>query len=182
MNRRLLRIAVSAVGVVMLLGFAGVEAGAVPQAPQRLSASTALPPTNPPGPCNADEIGQTRIGPDGKPYVCVPGGTDSSGVDNRSSQESTKTHRISEHLTQRDLDAAKRETDGEVVARKPDGTPFDHVKEVRDAQRGLLNRIEDIKRRLGDTRIPDEARAVLESELSRASRLLDYSETYLPRQ
>uniref|UniRef100_UPI002455AA06 polymorphic toxin type 28 domain-containing protein n=1 Tax=Nocardia brasiliensis TaxID=37326 RepID=UPI002455AA06 len=44
-----------------------------------------------------------------------------------------------EHLTERDLDAARRELNGEVVARKPDGTPWYHVREVRDAQNGLVN-------------------------------------------
>ncbi|HEX3590372.1 MAG TPA: polymorphic toxin type 28 domain-containing protein [Pseudonocardiaceae bacterium] len=48
-----------------------------------------------------------------------------------------KTDRLKEHLTDRDLDAARRELDGEVVATKSDGTPWDHVDEVQNAQRGL---------------------------------------------
>jgi hypothetical protein len=93
----------------------------------------------------------------------------------------TKTDRMKEHLTERDLDAARRELNGEVVARKPDGTPWDHVDEVRNAQRGLVNRINQLKRQLGDSRITDADRAAAESELSEASRLLDHSEGYVPR-
>ena len=52
-----------------------------------------------------------------------------------------------EHLTDRDLDAARRELDGEVVAVSPDGTPFDHVGEVRDSQRSLRNIINTINNR-----------------------------------
>ncbi|MFI8963405.1 putative T7SS-secreted protein [Streptomyces sp. NPDC053493] len=35
--------------------------------------------------------------------------------------------------------AARREANGEVVARKPDGTPFDHVQDLTQAQQGLEN-------------------------------------------
>jgi hypothetical protein len=107
---------------------------------------------------------------------------DTSGGDSTSSVESgTKTDRLKEHLTDRDLDAARRELDGEVIATKPDGTPWDHVDEVRNAQRGLVNRIGQLKRQLGDTRISAADKSALQSELSEASRLLDYSEQFVPR-
>ena len=107
---------------------------------------------------------------------------DTSVGDSTSSVESgTKTDRLKEHLTDRDLDAARRELDGEVVATKPDGTPWDHVDEVRNAQRGLVNRIGQLKRQLGDTRISAADKSALQSELSEASRLLDYSEQFVPR-
>lgn len=93
----------------------------------------------------------------------------------------TKTDRLKEHLTDRDLDAARRELDGEVVATKSDGTPWDHVDEVQNAQRGLVNRIGQIKRQLGDSRISDADRSTLNDELSQASKLLDYSEQFVPR-
>jgi hypothetical protein len=93
----------------------------------------------------------------------------------------TKTDRLKEHLTEKDLDAARRELDGEVVARKPDGTPWDHVDEVQNAQRGLVNRINQLKRQLGDGRLSEADRSAAESELSEASRLLDHSEQYVPR-
>jgi Bacterial toxin 28 len=102
----------------------------------------------------------------------------SSGTGGRSG---TKTDRLKEHLTDRDLDAARRELNGEVVARKPNGQPWDHVDEVQNAQRGLANRIEQIKRQLGDSRLSDSDRSTLQSELSEASRLLDRSEQFVPR-
>jgi putative RNase toxin 28 of polymorphic toxin system len=93
----------------------------------------------------------------------------------------TKTDRLKEHLTDRDLDAARRELDGEVVKTRPDGKPYDHVDEVRNAQRGLVKRIQQIQQQLGDSRISDAYRVELQSELSEASRLLDHSEQFVPR-
>jgi hypothetical protein len=92
-----------------------------------------------------------------------------------------KTDRLKEHLTDEDLDGARRELKGEVVKRKSSGQPWDHVHEVRDAQNGLVNRITQLQRQIGDTRISDTDRAALQSELSEASRLLDYSEQFVPR-
>jgi hypothetical protein len=94
----------------------------------------------------------------------------------------SKTDRLKEHLTDRDLDAARRELDGEIVARKPDGTPWDHVREVREAQVGLVNRINRLKRQLGDSRTADVDKPQLQTELAEASRLLDHSEGFVPRQ
>ena len=88
----------------------------------------------------------------------------------------TKTDNCKEHLTDRDLDAARRELNGEVVATKSTGKPWDHVDEVRNAQDGLVNRIGQLKRLLGDSRVSAADRAQYEAELSEASRLLDYSE------
>ncbi|GAA0544429.1 hypothetical protein GCM10010172_27510 [Paractinoplanes ferrugineus] len=93
----------------------------------------------------------------------------------------TKTDRMKEHLTERDLDAARRELNGEVVAIKRSGQPWDHVDEVQNAQRGLVRRIGQLKRLLGDGRTSAGDRAAYESELSEASRLLDHSEQFVPR-
>nr|WP_296066413.1 polymorphic toxin type 28 domain-containing protein [uncultured Actinoplanes sp.] len=92
-----------------------------------------------------------------------------------------KTDRLKEHLTDKDLDAARREMNGEVVRTKSTGQPWDHVDEVRNAQRGLVKRIDQLKRLLGDSRVSDAERATYQDELSEASRLLDHSEQYLPR-
>jgi hypothetical protein len=93
----------------------------------------------------------------------------------------TPTDRLKEHLTDRDLDAARREAKGEVVKRKADGTPWDHQHEVRDAQRGLLNRIDQINKRLSRPALTEAERQALTAELREASALLDKSEGYLPR-
>lgn len=79
------------------------------------------------------------------------------------------------------LDAARRELQGEVVARRSDGTPFNHVGEVREAQRGLFKRIQSINNRLGNPEIDASERDLLQKELGEASRLLDYSEKFVPR-
>ena len=86
-----------------------------------------------------------------------------------------------EHLTYRDLDAARRELLGEVVAVKPNGVPFDHVNEVMEAQQGLVTRIDAINRRLAYPHLPASDRPALETALSKASQLLDYSEGFVPR-
>ncbi|GGK95986.1 putative T7SS-secreted protein [Mangrovihabitans endophyticus] len=93
----------------------------------------------------------------------------------------TKTDNCKEHLTEKDLDAARRELDGEVVATKSTRKPWDHVDEVRNAQDGLVNRLGQLKRLLGDSRVSAADRAQYQSELSEASRLLDYSEQFVPR-
>lgn len=90
------------------------------------------------------------------------------------------TDSYKKHLTPRHLDAARRESRGEVVKRKADGTPYDHVTEVSEAQQGLLNRIEDIKKALRDPNLSEGQRTALEEELSEASLLLDWSRGYLP--
>ena len=93
----------------------------------------------------------------------------------------TKTDAIIEdHLTPRDLDAARRELGGEVVARRWDGTPFNHVQEVQDAQRGLRNRIIELKSWLSRPGTPDGIRQQWQNELGKASRALDSSRGWVP--
>jgi Bacterial toxin 28 len=93
----------------------------------------------------------------------------------------TRTDRLKEHLTDRDLDAARRELGGEVVKTKGSGQPWDHVDEVRNAQRGLVNQINRLERSLGDSRLDPAERPAIEAELSEASKLLDHSEQWVPR-
>ncbi|MHB0961177.1 MAG: polymorphic toxin type 28 domain-containing protein [Pirellulaceae bacterium] len=93
----------------------------------------------------------------------------------------TKTDALKKHILNGELDAARREAAGEVVARKPNGQPWDHVTELRDAQNGLLKRIRRIKNELGDAKLDPAARRALECELSEASKLLDKTEEFLPR-
>ncbi|MFF1446248.1 polymorphic toxin type 28 domain-containing protein [Streptomyces sp. NPDC058295] len=98
-----------------------------------------------------------------------------------SSPFSAKLDRISEHLQMKDLTAAARELKGEVVARKADGTPWDHVHEVVDAQKGLINTIGDINKRLAHPKTGGADRELLVADLGRASRMLDFSEQFVPR-
>ncbi|WP_334502578.1 polymorphic toxin type 28 domain-containing protein [Bradyrhizobium sp. AZCC 1678] len=78
------------------------------------------------------------------------------------------------------LTAALRELNGEVVARKWDGTPYDHVTEVREAQQGLLNYIGSVNNRLSYPGTSQLERSFLETELGNASRLLDHSKKFVP--
>ena len=92
-----------------------------------------------------------------------------------------KVKRIKKSLDKRHLDAARKELDGKVVARKADGTVFDHVTEVRDAQRGLANQIESLKDTLARTpKGSDEAKAV-EEAVSELSKFLDKTTGWCPR-
>ena len=79
------------------------------------------------------------------------------------------------------LDAARRELQGEVVAQKWNGTPYDHVTEVRNAQQGVLNRIDSLNQGLTNPDLGQMQRYFMQRELSDASRLLDYSERFVPR-
>jgi RHS repeat-associated protein len=59
---------------------------------------------------------------------------------------------------------------------------FDHITKVQNAQRGgLLRRIDEIKRQLARSDLDSNVRAALLAELGEASRLLDYSELFVPR-
>jgi RHS repeat-associated protein len=86
-----------------------------------------------------------------------------------------------EHLTMKDLTGAQRELKGEVVKRKANGVPWDHVDEVRNSQRGLLKQIAAINRKLGHPGTSGAMRDLLVADLGRASRMLDFSEQFVPR-
>jgi ankyrin repeat protein len=83
------------------------------------------------------------------------------------------------HLTYRDLNAAKRELKGEVVCRKTNGVPYDHVNEVRDSQRGLLKIINKNNKQLSESNLDHSKREEITKELSKASKLLDHSEKFV---
>ncbi len=78
------------------------------------------------------------------------------------------------------LEAAQRELRGEVVKLKSDGTPYDHVGKVKDIQRGLKNTIAKMQAELRKPSCSPAQRAQAQRVISEASRLLDYSEKYVP--
>jgi RHS repeat-associated protein len=82
-------------------------------------------------------------------------------------------------LEPRHMDAARRELNGEVVARRPDGVPFDHVTEVREAMNGLRNTVIGLQRKLGHPGLTAGQRAATEASLSAGSRLLDWAKDWL---
>jgi hypothetical protein len=62
----------------MLLGFAGIQAGiaqATVDTPAHVHALV-WPQTDPPGPCDPSELGQSKTGSDGQTYTCQPADSD----------------------------------------------------------------------------------------------------------
>ncbi|MCI0552499.1 MAG: polymorphic toxin type 28 domain-containing protein, partial [Anaerolineae bacterium] len=103
----------------------------------------------------------------------------------------TPTDRIKEQLFERPGQPKSKSTlrgaqtelaGGQTEAAIKKGRAFDHVTKVRNAQRGLLNRIQQIKSQLGNRNLSAAQRESLERELSEASTLLDKSEEFVPRQ
>lgn len=105
--------------------------------------------------------------------------TEATQIDNI--YDISDTSGIEEHITDKDLTAAQRELDGETVATKGDGTPYDHVQEVRDAQNGLLNRITKLKGLINSGKLQPGASEVAQQRLGVLSRILDRTEKYVPR-
>ncbi|MFB7248920.1 hypothetical protein CW362_31540 [Streptomyces populi] len=94
---------------------------------------------------------------------------------------SAKLDNLMEHLKMDDLTGAARELKGEVVKWKSPGVPWDHVHEVRDAQNSLLKQIKAINKRLSHPNTGGAERELLVADLGRASRMLDFSEQFVPR-
>jgi hypothetical protein len=137
-------------------------------------------------------------GPGGRPlplpgrggaFAWAPGGRPAGagmgwflpGRTTRDGDPARSVHTVKEHVTSRDLTAARLELLGIPVARKLGGDPYDHVKEVRGAQRALLDRIKSIKKRMAHPGVPFREQGSLSAELGEASRLLDLTESFVPR-
>jgi RHS repeat-associated protein len=78
-------------------------------------------------------------------------------------------------------DAARREANGEVVARKPDGTPFDHIADLKQARNGLdrVRKVLELEmRHLPDT-LTERGLNVLLDKHSEVSRLLNQLNGFL---
>ena len=154
-------------GIAMAIGgFVVIETWAMSQAPRR-------DPANPPTlagdiPASNRRVSRNHNGPPPeRPNLPVAGPTPTDRI-------------IRDHLQQRDLEAARIERRGGTVGNRPDGRPWNHVQEVRDAQRGLINRIGTINRQLGNPNLEQAQRQALQRELSQASRALDRSRRYSP--
>jgi len=84
--------------------------------------------------------------------------------------------------SQTTLNAAKTELQGKQIDLAIErGVSFDHIEKVENAQRGLLNHIGDINARLSHPELPMIEREALTTELSKASKLLDHTEQFVPR-
>jgi hypothetical protein len=69
-----LRVAIVSTSAAILLGCAGIQASVAQAAVETpISARVSVSPqTDPPGPCDPSEQGQTKVGPDGQTYTCEP--------------------------------------------------------------------------------------------------------------
>ncbi len=89
-----------------------------------------------------------------------------------------KTKELNKHLDKRHLNAAREELKGKVVSRKPDGTPHDHLKEVREAFDGVKRQIEELKN--AQTRdIGQTEREALQKQLDKLRTLHDRAQDAL---
>jgi RHS repeat-associated protein len=92
-----------------------------------------------------------------------------------------KVKDIKKALDKKHLNAAKKELDGKVVARKADGTPFDHVTEVRNAQQGIANQIQKLEDSLANCPAGSSEKAALEKSISELSKFLDNTTGWVPK-
>ncbi len=88
----------------------------------------------------------------------------------------TISTKIENPLNAKHFNAARRERDGQVVARKQDGQPYDHKTEVGDAMRGLKRDVSDLKRILSRDNLTADQRRKAEALLGEASKRLDNAE------
>ena len=79
-------------------------------------------------------------------------------------------------LNPRDIDAARRESKGEVVKAKPDGTAYDHVQKYKQEQNRVRKQLDKLKWIMREDTCTPEDKTAAERKLSEASRLLDWSE------
>ena len=103
-------------------------------------------------------------------------------IDKTDRYKSELFERAGKTKVQTTLNAAKIELQGQQIDLAIErGVCFDHVTKVQKAQRGLLNHLEDINGRLNHPQLPMIERKALEAELSKASKLLDHTEKFVPR-
>jgi uncharacterized protein RhaS with RHS repeats len=93
----------------------------------------------------------------------------------------SRVARRANSLDQRHRDAALREARGEVVARRADGKPYDHINEIAETANGLRKDIAQINSLLSNPNTPRAWRDTLESALSKASKLLDIANRALSK-
>ena len=98
----------------------------------------------------------------------------------RTSRDQGKLNALKGHILNGEIEAAQLEAQGETVAVKASGVPYDHIKELQDAANGLQNLIQGINKALGSGPVSEGASADLQSILGQASKLLDLVEGVLP--
>ena len=89
------------------------------------------------------------------------------------------TNNIKEHLTDEDLEAAMNDLKGQYLV-KPNGSLWRHDIEVKEAQNGLKNVIDEAQRLMGNSETTEDQFSEAREIISEASQLLDNSEGFFP--
>ena len=112
----------------------------------------------------------------------VRGGENLRGLNRNEVNAFRKIENIKgQQLTDKTLEGARTELGGGITKLKESGQPFDHITKVQNAQQGLIKQVNRLIESLKDNRLTPEARKSIEKKLGEASRLLDKSERYVPR-
>jgi hypothetical protein len=82
-------------------------------------------------------------------------------------------NRITNTLNEKHYEAVRAELEGKVVATKSNGTPYDHITEVREARVGQIDAAKNLQTALGSPSLNPAARETLEQALSKASKSID---------
>jgi hypothetical protein len=110
--------------------------------------------------------------------ILLAAGSESASNGPRGGKGKPLTERHREHLRESDLRGAQKEQAGGTSGTRPDGMPWQHLKEVQDSMRGLRNGIIRIKNQLC-RELPPWERRRLEEELAKASDMLDRARKWL---
>jgi hypothetical protein len=68
---------------------------------------------------------------------------------------------------------------GQIDLAKQRGRTYDHGNKVQETQRGMRNDIDQMQRKLGDPKLPDSERSVLQKMISRTSKMRDYTKKFV---
>jgi len=68
---------------------------------------------------------------------------------------------------------------GQIDLAKERNTTFNHGHKVQDAQEGMMKNIDKAQNKLGDSKLPDSERGVLQKIISRTSKILDYTKKFV---
>ncbi|MBI2654224.1 hypothetical protein HYX02_05445 [Candidatus Woesearchaeota archaeon] len=149
------------------------------------SANNVVSSTNLPASDNANKAAEINVqeaptkNPDNQ-----EGQDESRGLNKKEQNSIDKVDNIiKDHLTKQDLEGAAKDLTGRGSGRNPKtGKPYDHLKEVKQAQKGLEKQIKQLIKQLQDKKLSKQARRALEDALARAKKALEASREYVPEE
>jgi hypothetical protein len=90
---------------------------------------------------------------------------------NNSSSYKPRADGYKHALSVEHLNAAKIEKAGDIVKRKANGKPFDHLTETRQAIKGVMAQLEKAKKALGTNNLSPEMTQKIQKDISELSRM-----------